>query len=176
MKRLSNLDEAFIEFLDEYPLAMFLGIYAFIFFLFCGMLFIYHTFLIFTNQTTNEQMKEMWKLKSGNPFQKWVNKFSSKKLNFFKISSFINNVLFCCFFKKKNKFFKFDQEVNPESLKYNQATIERLSIEGTKSENLDPNELSEKNELNLIELKILNTEPMTLMSKENISFRNIPLK
>ena len=58
--------------LKEYPLVLFLGIYAFLFFLFSGALFVYHTYLIFTNQTTNEQIKKMWKLKSGNPYKKYV--------------------------------------------------------------------------------------------------------
>lgn len=33
-------------------------------------LFGYHTFLLLTNQTTNEQLKKTWKLISGNPY-KW---------------------------------------------------------------------------------------------------------
>lgn len=30
----------------------------------------YHTYLLLTNQTTNEQLKKTWKLISGNPY-KW---------------------------------------------------------------------------------------------------------
>jgi len=69
---IKELDEAFKVVLKEYPLVLFLGIYAFLFFLFSGALFVYHTYLIFTNQTTNEQIKKMWKLKSGNPYKKYV--------------------------------------------------------------------------------------------------------
>lgn len=31
----------------------------------------YHTYLLSTNQTTNEQLKKTWKLISGNPY-KWL--------------------------------------------------------------------------------------------------------
>jgi len=53
--------------------------------------------------------------------------------------------------------------------------MEKISIDGQKSENLDPNYINEKNELALIELRILNRElpSMTLNSRENISMRNI---
>lgn len=34
------------------------------------VLFSYHTFLLFNNITTNEHLKKMWKLESGNPFDK----------------------------------------------------------------------------------------------------------
>jgi len=69
----SNEDDtnrAFVDVLKQYPLSLFLGIYSFLFFLFIGALFFYHTYLIFSNQTTNEQLKKMWRLRSGNPFKK----------------------------------------------------------------------------------------------------------
>lgn len=34
-------------------------------------LFLYHTFLLSKNITTNEHLKKMWELKSGNPFDKY---------------------------------------------------------------------------------------------------------
>jgi len=39
----------------------------------------YHTFLLLTNQTTNEQLKKTWKLMSGNPYKLFFNNFYDLK-------------------------------------------------------------------------------------------------
>ena len=48
----------------------------------------------------------------------------------------------------------------------NQNTIEKISIEGQKSENIDPNDSKEKNELALLELRILNRDFGLALSRE----------
>ena len=48
----------------------------------------------------------------------------------------------------------------------NQNTMEKISIEGQKSENIDPNDSKEKNELALLELRILNRDFGLALSRE----------
>ena len=48
----------------------------------------------------------------------------------------------------------------------NQNTMEKISIEGQKSENIEPSDIKEKNELALMELRILNREFGPAISRE----------
>lgn len=76
MQATKDANQSFLDFLEEHPMAFFLGVYSFLFFLFTGALLVYHTYLIFTNQTTNEELKKMWHVRSNNPFKR------SKTVNF----------------------------------------------------------------------------------------------
>ena len=88
----------------------------------------------------------------------------------------MRNSLFCCLYKKKKKYLKFDQMVRSDTPQYPAGILQheifkdKITNDGNKSENLNSLDLTEKNDYNRIEIKIFNTQTTgTLMSKENIS-------
>ncbi|KAL4453946.1 hypothetical protein ABPG74_003829 [Tetrahymena malaccensis] len=61
---------------QEYPVSLVLIIYTFLFSIFIVGLFTFHNLLVFTNFTTHEYIRKIWKISSQNPFsrkQKLVN-------------------------------------------------------------------------------------------------------
>lgn len=63
--------KAFEKTLQDYSLSVLLEVFSIGFSIFLIGLNGYHTFLIYTAQTTNEQIKKSWVLPSGNPFQSY---------------------------------------------------------------------------------------------------------
>lgn len=70
MNKNSDANTALSDTLKDNPIALVLIIYSIVAACFIWGLFGYHTYLIFTNQTTNEQLKKAWKLISGNPYRR----------------------------------------------------------------------------------------------------------
>lgn len=67
-KELEHEDSPINETLKQYPLSMVLLICGFGFGIFVFSLLGFHTFLLYKNSTTNEYIKEHWKIKSQNPY------------------------------------------------------------------------------------------------------------
>jgi len=65
----THVGSAIGQTFKEYSLSILIEVYSFSFAIFLLGLNGYHTFLIFTGQTTNEQIKNAWKLPSGNPYR-----------------------------------------------------------------------------------------------------------
>ena len=65
----SKVGSALGTTLKDYSLSVLIEAYSLAFSIFLIGLNGYHTFLILTSQTTNEQIKKSWNLPSGNPFK-----------------------------------------------------------------------------------------------------------
>ena len=65
----SQVGSALGKTLKEYSLSVLIEAYALAFSIFLVGLNSYHTYLILSSQTTNEQMKKSWRLPSGNPYK-----------------------------------------------------------------------------------------------------------
>lgn len=65
----SEVGPALGKTLKDYSLSILIEAYSICFAIFLLGLNGYHTYLISTAQTTNEQLKKSWKLPSGNPYQ-----------------------------------------------------------------------------------------------------------
>jgi len=66
----NTTDEAFTTALKNNPVSLIMAIYAFLALWFVVGLWVFHTYLALTEQTTYEQLKKVWKNDSGNPFAK----------------------------------------------------------------------------------------------------------
>lgn len=71
MNKGSDVNTSLSDTLRDNPIALVLIIYSIAAACFIWGLFGYHTYLILTNQTTNEQLKKAWKLISGNPYRRY---------------------------------------------------------------------------------------------------------
>jgi len=61
---------AYADALGQNPVSMIILVYSFLAAWFVLGLFIYHTYLIATNQTTHEQLKKAWSRTAGNPYER----------------------------------------------------------------------------------------------------------
>ena len=75
----SSVGSALGQTFKEYSLSILIEVYSLSFAIFLIGLNGYHTFLILTAQTTNEQIKNAWKIPSGNPYRVYSNIFFTKK-------------------------------------------------------------------------------------------------
>ncbi|KRW99555.1 hypothetical protein PPERSA_01201 [Pseudocohnilembus persalinus] len=73
--------EAFSETLKNYPIQLSLTVFSLVAGLFVSSLLIYHIYLLFISQSTNEQLKAGYnKSVSGNPFKETFKEYSKKVL------------------------------------------------------------------------------------------------